>query len=145
MLGTENFYADLLSQVGGARVSAISLLNDPNADPHAFESSPQDAAEVADARLVIENGLGYDDVHGASCWLLRRTRARTVINVQQLLGAADGANAHIWYDPTTMPAVAAAVATALDAIDPTNAFYFDAREQRSTSIRSSRWPLRSPR
>ena len=51
-----------------------------------------------------------------------------VINVQQLLGLADGSNAHIWYDPATMPAVAAAVTTALDAIDPANAFYFDAAQ-----------------
>ena len=44
------------------------------------------------------------------------------------------------------PQVAAAVGHgALAAIDPTNAFYFDAREQRSTSLRSRRWPLRSPR
>jgi len=49
-----------LTQIGGPRVTATSLLNDPNADPHAFESSPQDAALVADAELVIVNGLGYD-------------------------------------------------------------------------------------
>src|ERR1700694_66238 len=61
LLGTENFYADLLAQIGGERVQATSLLNDPNADPHAFESSAQDAALVADAQLVIVNGLGYDD------------------------------------------------------------------------------------
>ena len=61
VLGTENFYADLLTQIGGSRVAATSLINDPNADPHAFESSPQSAATVADAKLVIVNGLGYDD------------------------------------------------------------------------------------
>ena len=61
VLGTENFYADLLTQIGGTRVASTSLLNDPNADPHAFESSPQAAASVADAKLVIVNGLGYDD------------------------------------------------------------------------------------
>ena len=127
VLGTENFYADLLGQVGGARVSATSLLNDPNADPHAFESSTQAAVLVADARLVIVNGLGYD---GFMDKLLAASPNpdRVVINVQQLLGAADGANAHIWYDPATMPAVAAQVAAALAAIDPTNAFYFKARE-----------------
>ena len=72
-----------------AAVTATSLLNDPNADPHAFESSPQDAALVADARLVIVNGLGYDafmdKLLGAS-----PNANRTVINVQQLLGLADG-------------------------------------------------------
>ena len=127
VLGTENFYADLLGQVGGARVVATSLLNDPNADPHGFESSTQAAVAVADARLVIVNGLGYDAFMD-KLLAASPNANRTVINVQQLLGLADGANAHIWYDPATMPAVAAAVTTALDAIDPTNAFYFDARK-----------------
>ena len=53
VLGTENFYADLLAEIGGARVTATSLLNDPNADPHAFESNAQAAVAVADARLAI--------------------------------------------------------------------------------------------
>ena len=126
VLGTENFYADLLGQVGGARVTATSLLNDPNADPHAFESSTQAAVAVADAQLVIVNGLGYDafmdKLLGAS-----PDSSRQVINVQQLLGLPEGANAHIWYDPATMPKVAADVAAALGSIDPTNAFYFNAR------------------
>src|ERR1700737_373294 len=107
VLGTENFYADLLAQIGGERVQATSLLNDPNADPHEFEASPQAAAAVADAKLVIVNGVGYDafmdKLLGAST-----KPDRIVINVQQLLGLKDDVNAHIWYDPATMPKVAAA-------------------------------------
>jgi zinc/manganese transport system substrate-binding protein len=128
VLGTENFYADLLTQIGGARVSATSLLNDPNADPHAFEASPSAAAAVADATLVIVNGLGYDDfmqhLLGAS-----PNARRVVINVQQLLGLGSGTNAHVWYDPGTMPAVAASAEAALATLEPANATYFAAREQ----------------
>jgi zinc/manganese transport system substrate-binding protein len=128
VLGTENFYADLLTQIGGARVSATSLLNDPNADPHAFEASPSAAATVADAKLVIINGLGYDDfmqhLLGAS-----PNASRVVIDVQQLLGLASDANAHVWYDPGTMPKVAAAAEAALAGLEPANAAYFAAREQ----------------
>ena len=112
ILGTENFYADLLAQIGGARVSATSLLNDPNADPHAFESSPQDAALVADAELVIVNGLGYDAFMN-NLLAASPSSNRVVIDVQELLGLADGVNAHIWYDPATMPRVAEAATAAL--------------------------------
>jgi len=126
VIGAENFYADLLSQVGGARVAASSLLNDPNADPHAFESSPADAAQVADARLVIENGLGYDSFMD-KLLAASPSSGRIVINVQQLLGMPDGANAHVWYDPATMPRVAAAAASALAVLDPANGSYFSAR------------------
>jgi zinc/manganese transport system substrate-binding protein len=125
-IGAENFYADLLGQVGGTRVDSSSLLNDPNADPHAFESSPADAAKVADAQLVIENGLGYDSFMD-KLLAASPSSGRIVINVQQLLALPDGANAHIWYDPATMPRVASAAATALAALDPANASYFSAR------------------
>ncbi|HTC86427.1 MAG TPA: zinc ABC transporter substrate-binding protein, partial [Candidatus Acidoferrum sp.] len=128
VLGTENFYADLLAQIGGSRVSATSLLNDPNADPHAFESSPQDAALVADARLVIVNGLGYDAFMDKLLGASNRPD-RVVINVQQLLGFADDVNVHVWYDPATMPKVAAAATEALATLEPQNAAYFRAQEQ----------------
>lgn len=128
VLGTENFYADLLAQIGGSRVQASSLLNDPNADPHAFESDPQSAATVADSKLVIVNGLGYDSFMQK---LLAASSApdRIVINVEQLLGLGSDVNVHVWYDPATMPRVAAATADALARIDPQNATYFAAREQ----------------
>jgi zinc/manganese transport system substrate-binding protein len=128
VLGTENFYADLLAEIGGVRVTATSILNDPNADPHAFESSPQTAKQVADARLVIVNGVGYDDfmqkLLGAS-----PDQSRVVLNVQQLLGFGNDVNVHIWYDPATMPKVAAAATQALSTLEPANAGYFAANEQ----------------
>ena len=123
VLGTENFYADLLTRVGGSRVSATSLLNDPNADPHAFDASPRAATAVSDARLVVVNGIGYDDfmqrLLGAS-----GRRDRVVINVQDLLGLSGDVNAHVWYDPRTMPRVADAVADALSRLEPQNSAYF---------------------
>src|SRR5438132_6044841 len=105
VLGTENFYADLLAQIGGTRVIASSILNDPAADPHEYEASPATAKVVADSKLVIVNGIGYDDfmekLLGAST-----KPDRVVINVQELLGAKDDVNVHVWYDPATMPKVA---------------------------------------
>src|SRR5215467_14752053 len=56
--GAENFYADLLHQIGGSNLKIYTLLRDPNADPHQYESNAGDARAVADSRLVIENGFG---------------------------------------------------------------------------------------
>jgi zinc/manganese transport system substrate-binding protein len=127
VLGAENFYADLLAQIGGTKVTVSSILNDPNADPHAFEASPQTAKLVADAKLVIVNGLGYDDfmdkLLGAS-----NKPDRVVLNVQDILKRADGDNAHVWYDPATMPAVAEAATAALAKLDPQDASYFADQE-----------------
>ncbi|HEX9495828.1 MAG TPA: zinc ABC transporter substrate-binding protein [Candidatus Limnocylindria bacterium] len=127
VLGTENFYADLLKQIGGSRVTAESLLNDPNADPHEFEASPKAAKAVADAKLVIVNDIGYDDfmqkLLGASS-----KSDRIVINVKDVLGVKDDVNAHVWYDPATMPKVADAATAALSKLDPQNAAYFAAQK-----------------
>ena len=127
VLGAENFYADLLTQIGGSRVTASSILNDPAADPHEYEANPATAKLVADSKIVIVNGIGYDDfmdkLLGAS------TKSdRVVINVQDLLGVKDDANVHVWYDPATMPKVAEAATAALAKLDPQNAAYFSAQK-----------------
>ncbi len=116
----ENFYGDLLHQLGGAKLRIHVFLSDPNADPHEYGSNSGDALAVAGSRLVIENGLGYDAFMDR---LLRASPnpSRVVLNVQRLIGAPDGANPHVWYDPTVMPRVAQAAADALVKLDPANA------------------------
>ena len=126
-IGAENEYANVLSQVGGRYVRVSSILNNPNTDPHTFEASPQVAQEVSSAGLIIQNGLGYDS------WMNKIESAspnsgRKVIVVQHVLGLPDSSpNPHLWYDPTTMQAVAKAVAADLAALEPAHAAYFRAR------------------
>jgi zinc/manganese transport system substrate-binding protein len=123
--GAENFYADVLHQVGGSKLKVYSFLSDPTADPHQYESNAGNARAVADSRLVIENGLGYDSFMDKLMKASPRSD-RVVINVQQLAGAKDGANVHLWYDPTVMPRVARAAADALGKLDPANASTYGA-------------------
>ena len=132
VVGTENFYGDLLSQICGNRCAVTSILSDPNADPHEYESNAQDAAAVAKARLVIENGEGYDTFMDHLVAASPNPQRR-VINVQTLIGAQNGANPHLWYDPATMPKVAAAAADALGRIDPAHAAEYQAAAQTYTN------------
>ena len=125
-IGTENEYANVLSQIGGKYVSVSSILNNPNTDPHTFEASPQVAQEVSAAKLIVQNGVGYDS------WMNRIESAspgsgRHVIVVQELLGLpTDTPNPHLWYSPHTMPVVAEAMATQLGEIEPVHKAYFQA-------------------
>ena len=50
----------LVSQIGGKDVSVVSIVSDPNADPHEYESNTENAREFASANYVIVNGAGYD-------------------------------------------------------------------------------------
>jgi zinc/manganese transport system substrate-binding protein len=125
-VGAENEYADVIGQIGGRYVRVSAVENNPNTDPHTFEASPSVARLIGAARLVVQNGLGYDTfMNGIEA--ATSSRGRLVIDVQKLLGLPDSTgNPHLWYKPTTMPAVAAAVARDLSAIAPAHAAYFAA-------------------
>ena len=128
VVAAENFYGDLARQIGGDRVLVISILSNPGQDPHLFETSPSVIRELAGAQIVVYNGLGYDQ------WmdnLLKVTpkAGRTVVAVAELMGAKPGDNPHLWYDPKTMPVLAAALSAKLSAIDPPHAADYAARLQ----------------
>lgn len=122
----ENMWGNIAAQIGGAHVQVTSLLSDPNADPHLYESDVASALAVAGAQLVIANGAGYDDFVSQ---LLSATRnsGRLVVTVQAVLGAygAD-VNPHFWYDIPRVPQAAAAFEAALGRLDPRDAPLFAA-------------------
>ena len=125
-IGAENEYADVIAQVGGKYVRASSIMSNPNTDPHTFEASPAVAREISAADLIVQNGVGYDD-WATTIENAAPSTARKVINVQQLLGLPNSTpNPHLWYKPTTMPAVANAIAADLVQIDPAHASYYKA-------------------
>jgi zinc/manganese transport system substrate-binding protein len=126
-VGAENEYANVIAQIGGPYVQVSAVMSNPNTDPHAFESSPAVASEVATAGLVVQNGLGYDDFM-TQIEKAEPKAGRQVVDVQELLGRPDATpNPHLWYSPTTMPQVAAAVGQALSRLAPTHAGYFRSR------------------
>ena len=129
-VGAENEYANVISQIGGKYVAVTAIESNPNIDPHSFEASPSVAEAVSSAKLVIQNGLGYDTymnkIESAS-----PNSSRKVIDVQALLGLPDSTpNPHLWYKPQTMPAVAAALVADLSALQPSHAAYFAANAGR---------------
>ncbi len=120
----ESFWGDIARQIGGSRVQVSALINDASADPHLYEPTARDAERVASARLVIENGLGYDDFINK---LLSSTAnsSRRVLLVADVLGVhGRDANPHLWYDVTRVPIVAAGIADALTKIDPADRLTF---------------------
>jgi zinc/manganese transport system substrate-binding protein len=50
---------DLVARIGGDRVAVTTLVG-PDGDAHVFSPSPADAKKVADARVIVENGLGLE-------------------------------------------------------------------------------------
>ena len=85
VVAAENFWGNITSQLGGRDVDVTSLITNPNADPHLFETDAADAATLAQAQVVIENGAGYDtwmsSLLGADGGHPRLVNAATVLHV----------------------------------------------------------------
>lgn len=58
-IATFSILADLARNVGSDRIEVVSLVG-PNGDAHAYSPSPSDAKRLAEARLVLGNGLGFE-------------------------------------------------------------------------------------
>jgi zinc/manganese transport system substrate-binding protein len=121
--------ADLVRQVGGDRVEVAPLVG-PEGDAHAYQPSPADARRLADARLLVVNGLGFER------WLDRLvkasgTKAKVVVASEGLkpISAAleDGhshpghsrdVDPHAWQNVANVRTYVANICDALIAVDP---------------------------
>jgi zinc/manganese transport system substrate-binding protein len=123
IVAAENFWGSLASQLGGNRVHVLSIVSDPNADPHEYESNNADARAMATANYVIVNGVGYDS------WATQLLNAsknpqRKQLNVGNLVGVQDGGNPHLWYNPAYVNRAIEQMDNDLIAIDPGSKQYF---------------------
>ncbi|MDQ6661860.1 MAG: zinc ABC transporter substrate-binding protein [Chloroflexota bacterium] len=128
IVAAENFYGDIARHVGGTKVSVMSILNDPNVDPHQYESSVQTALAVARASVVIENGADYDTWMGRLLAASPNSR-RIVIVASEIAPITLPDNPHVWYDVRNMQTVAQAINAALKKVDSGNAQTFDTNLQ----------------
>ncbi|MGA7476935.1 MAG: zinc ABC transporter substrate-binding protein [Thermoplasmata archaeon] len=130
VVAAENFWGSLVSQLGGNQTSVLSIVTDPNADPHEYEANLSDARAISDAQFVIVNGVGYDD------WALQLIAAdgssnQLVLNVGNLNGVSVTGgivtgNPHMWYNPVYVNNTLAAMYTDLVSIRPSASSYFQA-------------------
>src|SRR5580692_6654705 len=103
VVAAENFWGSIATQIGGSHAHVVSIITNPNTDPHVYEPTAADARTVAGAQLVIENGIGYDP--WVKKFLAADSSNPTVLSVGDLVGVADGGNPHRWYNPSDVQTV----------------------------------------
>lgn len=132
----QNFWGSIASQLGGTKADVQSVVTDPNADPHEYESSTNDARAFAAADLVILNGAGYDD-WGQKLLDASPSSSRRVLVVANLVGKKPGDNPHFWYSPQFVVEVADRITAEYRQLDAADAGYFD---QQRTALTASFQP-----
>ena len=132
--------ADLVRVVGGPHVEVTSLVG-PNADAHIFNPTPADAKQIANAKLVVINGLGFEG------WMDRLIKSsgyrgavvvasRGVKTIQEAAGSghhhghSHAADPHAWQNPLNVKQYVQNIRIALAAAKPAAAQEF---EQRATA------------
>lgn len=127
VVATTTVFADFVRSIGGGRVVVDSLVP-KGGDVHTFDPRPSDVARVADAQLVVANGLGLDE------WLARL--ATDSGTSAPILGLAESVspshyiveagipNPHLWLDPDNATTYGGAIAAALTKLDPAGAATF---------------------
>jgi zinc/manganese transport system substrate-binding protein len=126
VVASTDVYGAVATAIGGAHTTVTSIIHSPDADPHEYESTPTDAAAVSAAKVLIQNGGGYDDFAGK---LVSAAASKpTVIDVSQLSGLATGQdfNEHVFYSLPTMAKLADTLSADLSQADPPNAADYQA-------------------
>lgn len=130
VVAAENFWGSLVAQMGGNLTSVLSIVSDPNADPHEYDANTSDAAAVANANFVILNGVGYDD------WALKLLAASDspgqevltigTLNEVSVDGGIVTGNPHMWYNPLYVNHTLLALYSDLVALQPASRSAFAA-------------------
>jgi len=121
---------DFVRNVGGDRINVTTLVG-PNADVHVYTPAPADAKTIADAKLVIVNGLGLEG------WLPRLVQSAS--GKAAIIAASNGiaplklgtdADPHAWQSVSNAKIYVANIRDALAAADPADAAVFRANAER---------------
>ena len=132
VLATTSIVADVVAAVGGSRIELTSLVP-AGVDPHAFEPTPQDVRQVAEAQVIFENGLGLEAFLGGL--VASAGTGAPVISVSTRIDAlpagvhsGEGSGSaqaewdpHVWLDPQNVISWTLVIEESLSALDPQGA------------------------
>jgi zinc/manganese transport system substrate-binding protein len=130
VVAAENVYGNIAQQIGGPHVSVTSILTNPTADPHLFEPSTATGLAVAKAKVVIQNGLGYDAFMTKLEDATPNKDGTDLVMADALGIHGKDANPHLWYDVPQFDRIVNTIADALVREDPAHARAYRRRERR---------------
>ena len=116
-----NIYANIAKNVVGKHGEVQAIIKNGDTDPHDFEPTTNSAKKVANANIVISNGLDYDD------WMTKLADSNDIHMTkvgEELMGLKQGDNPHIWYNLDMPKKYVNYIVKRSSKIDPKHASYF---------------------
>lgn len=121
-------WGSVAEAVGGEAVQVRSLIDEPAGDPHSYQASAEDAADVQSAQLLVYNGGGYDDFF---VQLADRSPDASRVVAFEVAGSPE--NEHVWYDVPTVAKVADQIAARLGEVAPEQRQTFESNAEEFNS------------
>lgn len=116
---------DFAKVVGGEHVEVVGLLK-ANIDPHDFEPSPAELDALAEADIIVKNGVNlekwFDDTIASA------ESDADVVDASESVTVGEG-DPHIWFDPDNARIMVHNIVEALVAVDPGNRADYEANEK----------------
>ena len=129
MVASFSILGDFAGNVGGERVNVTTLVG-PDGDVHVYAPAPADAKKIADAKLLVINGLGLE---GWLSRLLQASGSKAPITIATKgitpLKSGSDADPHAWQSVVNAKTYVANIRDALVAADPADAGIFRANAQ----------------
>ncbi|MBU6048698.1 metal ABC transporter solute-binding protein, Zn/Mn family [Lactobacillus delbrueckii] len=119
-----NIYADIAQNIVGKYGKATALIANGNSNPHDYEPTTNAAKTVADADIIVANGMGYDSWMGN----LAASNGKKAVKVgEDLMQLDSSANPHIWYNLNMPKKYVAYLVKKLSKLDKKHASYYQAQ------------------
>jgi ABC-type Zn uptake system ZnuABC Zn-binding protein ZnuA len=142
VVATTGIVGDVVRNVAGDLVE-LSVLIGPGQDPHTYQPTPKDIAEIERAHVVFINGLGLEEGLGSTIDAAAG-RGSAVVSVSTGIrplapdaqpaaspGATParpgaGSDPHVWFDPANVKIWVDNIEKSLSALDPPHAASYQA-------------------
>ena len=136
VLCTTTIISDVVGQIGNDDIE-LSVLLPVNADPHGFEPTPKDIAQISDADIVFINGadleLGLQPFLEAAAGRIVSLSEHLPLRRLETEGGSEWFDPHVWFDPRNVMTWSAVIAKTLGELDPANRGSY---EERASEYRS---------
>ncbi|MEV5703635.1 metal ABC transporter substrate-binding protein [Actinoallomurus sp. NPDC052274] len=131
VVATTTQVADFARNIGGDKVKVTQILK-PNVDPHDYEPSPADIQAIAQADVVLENGVGLER------WLDQTIKSAgfhgTLVDTSKGVAVRKGngtdeeaaGDPHIWHNPKNAETMSRNIATAFEGKDSADKAAYEA-------------------